>query len=408
VLLGGLANFGTLIGTRTRLQFNNTYNRTADNDARIERGVFEDLAIPLEVQRMDYVQRSLYSSQLAGEHDLGRQGLDWSVNVAGVSRDQPDRSEFVTEQRGAQNLWLSSLPEGAVRTFAALDERSTEGKLNYKLLVGPAATQTTIRVGGLYRDTRRDSDVRAFGVFANTLDDATRLLPPEQLFGGRFTGESDAVLSVRSLAQGGSYRAADDLTAGFVMGDVPLGRRFGGDLRFIGGARLERSNVTVDAVSTLAEATQAVRRFTDVLPSLALNWKPSEMVNVRTSVTRTLARPEYRELAGIRTREVLGGIDTRGNPNLIRTLIDNYDLRWEWYPSAGEILSVGVFGKRFQDPIERVFRPSNTNSLVEFQNAQSATNYGVEFEARKGLAFVAQSLAPVSAFANVTLMRQTN
>jgi outer membrane receptor protein involved in Fe transport len=98
-------------------------------------------------------------------------------------------------------------------------------------------------------------------------------------------------------------------------------------------------------------------------------------------------------------------VDVRGNPDLVRTRIDNLDLRWEFYPGSGEILSAGVFAKKFHDPIERVFRASNTNSLVTFVNADAASNVGVEFELRKGLGFVARRLEPLAVFSNVTVMR---
>jgi TonB-dependent receptor len=175
--------------------------------------------------------------------------------------------------------------------------------------------------------------------------------------------------------------------------------------RVVAGARVEQSRVRVDAMSTLRESATARRDFTDLLPSLAVTWRPTPAQNVRASMTRTLARPEYRELAALRTRDVLGGVDVRGNPDLVRTLIDNADLRWEWYPAAGEVVSVGLFAKHFTNPIERVFRASNTNSLLTFVNAPSADNLGVELEARKGLGMVHASLRDLTAFGNVTFMR---
>jgi TonB-dependent receptor len=157
-------------------------------------------------------------------------------------------------------------------------------------------------------------------------------------------------------------------------------------------------------MSTLDERALTERNFTDVLPSLALNLKPTERQSLRASLSRTLARPEYRELAALRTRDVLGGVDVRGNPELVRTLIDNADLRWEWYPNAGEILSLGVFAKRFDRPIERVFRPASSGSIVTFVNAEGADNYGAELEVRKGLGFLAERLSSLSAFTNLTVM----
>src|SRR5690606_37071967 len=89
------------------------------------------------------------------------------------------------------------------------------------------------------------------------------------------------------------------------------------------------------------------------------------------------------------------------------TLIRNADFRWEWYPSPGEVLSLAVFAKRFDSPIERVYRATSGTSLVTFVNADGAENLGIELEARKRLGFVADPLDALTLFTNVTLMRSS-
>ncbi len=405
-LWGGLANVSTMLGRNARLSLNNTYTRTADNEAVLERGTYESLGLPVAIDRMDYVERAVWSSQLQGETTRGAHALTWALSASGVTRDEPDRSEFVSEVRtdeatgSERRLWLNTLPDGAVRTFAALTEDAREAKADYRLSIG-GGDGLALKLGGLARRVDRDADVRAYGLMSRALGDADRALPPEQLFGGRFTAADSDRIQVRSLSQGGSYAASDRLAAGYGMVDYAPSIRW----RVVAGARVEQSRVTVNAVSTLHEASAATRDFTDVLPSLSLTFRPTSAQNLRASLTRTLARPEYREMADVRTRDALGGVDVRGNPTLVRTLIDNADLRWEWYPSAGEVLSVGVFAKRFANPIERVFRASSANSLLTYVNAESADNLGVELEARKGLGFVAEPLDRLTAFSNVTLMR---
>jgi outer membrane receptor protein involved in Fe transport len=111
-------------------------------------------------------------------------------------------------------------------------------------------------------------------------------------------------------------------------------------------------------------------------------------------------------LVPIKSRDVLNGDDLEGNPGLEWTRIDNVDVRWEWYPASGEVLSLGVFAKRFDKPIERVYRAAGASSrFVGFVNAESAENYGVELEARKSLAFAGRFFEPFSVFSNLTVMR---
>ena len=55
VLWGGIANLSTLIGDASRISFNALYNRTADNDATVENGSFENEGIRARISRMQYV-----------------------------------------------------------------------------------------------------------------------------------------------------------------------------------------------------------------------------------------------------------------------------------------------------------------------------------------------------------------
>jgi TonB-dependent receptor len=203
------------------------------------------------------------------------------------------------------------------------------------------------------------------------------------------------------VSAGGSYEARDDVAAGFAMAEYPLGER----VRVIGGARLEHASIRVLTQQTAGADTTASLVNTDVLPSLAVNLKLTETQSLRVSGSQTLARPEYRELSPVSFFEVLGGGVVFGNAGLRRSLIQNYDARWEWYPSSGEILSVGAFAKRFKDPIERVDVATSGEPQVTFVNAEGATNYGVELEMRKGLGFLGERMAPLAVFTNATLMR---
>jgi TonB-dependent receptor len=409
VLWGGLLNLSTMLGANTRLMFNNTYNRTADNDARAETGSLESEGLRVHVDRLQYVERSVRSNQLAAEHQLGgRHTFDWSATTSAVTRDEPDRSEFVSvleegAPNGMQSLWLNTSNQGAVRTFSTLDETSNEGRANYQLTFPWRERQHSIKVGGLYRATDRDADSRSYSISAAGAPLAVRALAAEQLFDGRFSQGAQQVFDIAPLGQGGSYDARDRLSAGYGMVALGLSDRF----HFIGGARLERDEVRVHAVSTLGSPVTTDKAWTDLLPSAALNVKLTQAQSVRLSVSRTLARPEYRELSPIASRDVIGGENVEGDPNLERTRIVNADLRWEWYPSSGEVVSLAVFGKRFDKPIERVYRAVSGTRTVFYLNADAADNYGVELELRKGMGMLARSLDALTAFTNVTLMQST-
>ncbi len=406
VLLGGLVNLSTNIGSSTKISLNTSYNRTADNDARLETGESENLGGAFRINRLRYVERKVLSNQLQGEHRLGaKHSVDWTVARSEVNRNEPDRSEIVysldTDPTGNRlpAAWFSASNEGAVRTFAALNEKNIEGQANYGLTIGKPARPHQLRFGGMYRSTERTADNDSYSI-ASTLPRAARELEPEAIFDGRFNAPGQSFFRVTPLSAGGSYSADDKLTAGYAMFQFYLSSK----LELLGGARVEHSEVTVLTQPTVGASVTTSPTYTDLLPSLALNYRVSETHTLRFAATQTLSRPEYRELAPVQYREVIGGENILGNSALKRALIQNYDARWEWYPNPAEVISIGLFAKRFKDPIERVYQATSGTRVVSFLNAEAGENYGVEFEARKNLRFVAAKLINFSAHLNTTVM----
>lgn len=402
VLWGGILNASLMLGGRTRIALNNTYNRTADNDARSEAGFSENLGMRLLVDRLRFVERSVASSQLVAERQLGsRQKVNLAFTASAVSRSEPDRSEFVRVDpgNGTAPFWLDG-SEAAVRTFGDLDEKSFVTSGDYAVQIGPAHLQHELKIGGSFRFTDRLARNQVFSLQAPSLGIEDRQLAAEEIFDGRYaTGES-SVFRVVPLSQGGSYGANEEVGAGYAMLQLnPTDR-----LQVIGGARVERSSTIVSAEPTVGRRVLTNPVYNDVLPSLLLNMKVTEAQNLRLSATQTLARPEYRELAEVQYRDVIGGENVLGNPSLKRTLIRNFDARWEWYPRSAEVFSIGVFAKQFEDPIERVFLATSGTRVVTFINADGASNMGLELEARGGLDRLSRSLSGFNVFSNVTLM----
>lgn len=407
VSIGGLMNLGLLLGDSHRLLLDGTYNRSADSEARRESGFSENLGQGFDIRRLSYVQRTMYSGRFGGEHQLGSaHRLDWTVSASGVRRDEPDRSEIVYQRRtdphtGASltPAWFSISNEGAVRTFSRVDETAMEGLLDYTLAFDSRGRRNQLKVGGLARFTERDAENTAYS-FSASLPTAEREKDPESIFDGHLAGPDDALFRVIPLSQGGSYAAADRVLAAYAMLEYRLTDR----LLLIGGARVERSELELDAISTLGDTVPASPDYLDVLPSLALTFEISDRQNLRLSASQTLSRPEYRELANLQYREVLGGDNVLGNPDLKRALIQNLDVRWEFYPSPTESYSVAAFSKRFENPIEQIYLATSGTRIVSFANARRAENFGVELEARKRLDFLADGLAGWTAFGNLLLM----
>ncbi len=409
VLWGGVLNLSTWLGAHTKLTLDNTYSRSADNEAHSDEGFFEELGFDIRRTTLRYIERSVRSHRLRAQHVAGeRHSLDWSLTSSAVTRDEPDRSDLVygreTDVATGAPLpwaWISYKPESARRNFGELRENSLGGDLAYALKIGAPERAVMLKLGAAHRTTQRDADSRFYNILGSSLSRSQREGSPEEIFDGRYAQGDDESLLLTSSTAGGAYRADEDVTAGFAMADIPLGQR----LRMIGGARVERWTLGLDARPVIGERVTSQFRNTNVLPSLTLNLTVTESQNIRLSASRTLSRPEYRELAPITYREALGDQETFGNPHLRRALIENYDARWEWYPSSVEVVSVALFGKRFTDPIERIDVASTGKSQLSFANAAGGDSYGVELEVRKGLAILSPTFAPFTLFANATLMR---
>lgn len=402
-LWGGVLNLSSLVGTRHRVTFNNTFTRSADNEARFEEGFDENTGLPFLLTRLRYVQRAVLSSQLGAEHELtDRQRLQWTVTGSRVTRSEPDRSELAYAlDDQSTNPFLFGSSEAAVRTFGDLSEHNVNVVADYALRFGPGAGNL-LKLGALGRYTTRDSRVDSYSLQAN-LAREDRELAPEVIFGSRFIGEADSVFRVVPLSQAGSYGANDLLGAGYAMAEYQISDR----LRVIGGSRFEVQRLAIEAQPAFGGPENVTPVYYDVLPALALNYSLTDRQMLRLSGSQTLARPEYREVVPIASRDVLGGEQFRGNLKLRRTLIQNADLRWEFYPSSGEVLSVAAFAKRFDKPIERVYRGTSGTRVTTFENAESAINVGAELEVRKHLGFLMSPLEPWTAFSNVTVMHST-
>ncbi len=397
---GAIANLSTLLGAHTRLSLNTTATRSADNEARTDRGFDENLGDSISRTTLRYVERGVATVSLQAEHQLGeRNRTSWSLNLGNTARREPDRSDVVYGRAPDGGYQLLASLDGARRLYFDLEENNLTGQVDHSLYVGPVANQNMVKVGAYLRATDRRSDAPIFA-FISRADETVVRQAPDVVFGAAQACATCSLVNVQPIGQAGSYTADDRTAAGYLMTDWGLGSR----VRLIAGARVEQAVINVSASTQAGFLVDTRLDNTDVLPSLLLNTRLSETQNLRFGLTRTLARPEYRELAPVTFRDVLGGVSVTGNAALRRALIDNADLRWEAFPNPGEVVSVGVFAKRFDSPIERVEQATSGAYQARFQNASSALNYGIEFEARKSLAFLGRWGAPLTGFSNVTVM----
>jgi outer membrane receptor protein involved in Fe transport len=136
---------------------------------------------------------------------------------------------------------------------------------------------------------------------------------------------------------------------------------------------------------------------------VSATWSATPKTKVRASITRTLARPQLRELAPFTFQDYFGGRVTGGNPDLQITRITNVDARIEYFPNLKDVLAFSAFVKDFRDPIEPVILGGGDEGSLTYRNAKGATLVGVELEARRNLGVFSSALNAFSVVSNLTL-----
>ncbi len=410
-----------------------TYLQTqsGSSEARLYSGYWDQLKSPVDgldglyqTRVLQYQERSVRSVQLKGASVLGRLNVDWNLSGGRNTQDEPDLRYFTSDVRYAATpagidttyqVNAGTLYEAPTRYFRDLKEDTYTGQLDFTLPFAAFAQRHRLKVGGYYQDIGREFRQRRF-----LYDGVGRLYDglggnTDTLFsrGTGIIGETSDGRAVfgMTLSEATALRSLYDgdqtIGAGYAMLDLQITP----NLRVIGGARLEKTDLKLTSLDSTVNfdaetgARVGVLDNTDVLPAASIVYALADNMNLRAAATQTLARPTFRELAPYANAEFVGGYVFTGNPTLKRTLISNYDLRWEWFFRPGEIVAVSGFYKGFQNPIERVIRLASSNDNITSQNVEKARVYGIELEARKGLGTFTRLLEHVSVGANVSLIR---
>lgn len=362
----------------------NTVNESSNLDNSVARA---------ERTQFRFVERQLFFNQLLGHHDFTHAIFDWQLNAALVSRDQPNTFDVLT-QGVAPDQVVSILSGSGERLFSEFEQQDLGGGLDATVPIDEAK----LKAGYMGRFGDRDFVQRTFSPKRGD-EPAPSGVSAEDLFAPERAGEYYTYSEVTGPDDG--YTAEEQLHAGYALIDTPTLP----DLRLVTGARIESSYQFLDPGTELGgeSMTENVRRkTTDVLPAAALTYALTDEMSLRAAYGGTVARPVVRELALVYATDYIRKRSVIGNPELLRTYIHNFDLRWELFPSAEEVLAASVFYKVFKHPIESII---TENGDYSYGNVDGATNYGLELEARVGLDRISDVLDELSLGANLALIQ---
>jgi outer membrane receptor protein involved in Fe transport len=400
--VGALANFAYSFG-KNRITLKNIYSRNFDDQYLYRTGLNESSGYINKFTAFDLVQKGLYKGTLQGDHGLGGGSkLTWVGSYSNIINNQPDQRK--TNYALINNVYtadITSLNKQNTRFFSDLNENIIAGQVDYSKPLTLFKQKSTFKIGVLSQYRDRSFTPRFIGPSITSTSPealALRELPLNKIYSRSVINQGYYTLTeITALKE--IYIANTMTNAGYAMLDNKLAEK----LRVVWGLRVEKFDL--DLKNKEAGSAAIKRNETNFLPSANFTYNLTTKANLRLSYSRTVARPELRELSdfGYFDFELLATVN--GNRNLQTTQIHNFDLRYEFFPASGQIISVSAFYKNFKNAIElKVDDNNSTPDLTPF-NTQRANNFGVEFEFRKTLDFIANGLKNTTLYTNLAFVK---
>ncbi len=403
---GAVANF-TYVQGKHKISFKNLVNQLFEDNYYTRSGVSFDRVQDINFYSSALNQRTLYSGQIEGEHQLTSSGikLKWNGNGSYNWKIQPDlRTQSYFRSQNTNDPFEYN-DDDTRRFDSDLKDYSYGGSASLVFPFTMNKEKQSFKVGGSVLIRVRDFRSRIFKYTPANLaqfNSSYAYLPSEQIFSQQNIAMDGFVLDDFTNNQD-KYFGASALDGMYGMFD----NKFGDNIRLVWGVRVEYFDQFLTTKDVTAKDVIVETEKWDVLPSFNFTFSPNTKNNFRVSGSRTVSRPEFREIAPFAFYDYEVNYSVNGNPELKRGSILNGDIRYELYPKGGEAISIGAFYKSFDDPIEFRLNPSSVldRRNYQYQNADKAYTLGAEIELRKGLDFLGKSMEAFNVFANLTIIK---
>lgn len=387
----GLNFLGTVSLQREdhELKWTNFYVRNVTKEARSRVG-YNDLAGG--VVRDDYTEwyvRQLFSSQLAGEHFFGT-GDDWSLNwraaYAKTSRDAPFETRFGYGER-ADGVFVHNIQANRI-SFSELDDELISGGVDLSYRLPLSDTREAVFTVGLETyDNERSSEQRDLRFIApNGLTEEQRESRIDYLFSDINIGPVLQIEEVTGSNGASAFEGSLKVNSAFVNVEaevIPL-------VNLTAGVRYEQGEQSVVPYDLFGGAVGFLPTGIEeeyVLPAATVTWNFAEDMQLRLAASKTIGRPQFRELSPLQYTDPDSDRLFIGNPYLVDTEILNLDARWEWYFARQQYVTFGVFYKDLEKPVEASIIDQGGARFQTYLNAPQAVLMGAEFEAKKYFEF---------------------
>jgi hypothetical protein len=392
--LSGFATAGVSYGDLHELNVTSMLLRQTEDEAFEQIGFNLDEDGIIRFSELRWEERELFTTQLEGLHvfpALNSTRLEWDYSDSTATLDVPDTRRYRYDPDEEAGFILSRRADSNIRRFTELEDDAMDfgADVEIPFAVG-GALDGAFSFGYRNVEKARDSSIRrfSFSQISRLSFDERRQQSLEEIFTEENIGRGGLELTEETRNDSDTYAAALDIEAYYGNLDVTLWER----LRFSGGVRVEdwtQNVLTFDLFDPDAAGTQSASNLAneDLFPAGSVTWFINDQQQLRLNYAETIIRPDFKELAKSPFTDPILEREVIGNPGLVPSNVQHVDARWEWYPAQDELISIGLFYKLIDKPIE-VSVESGVEQRLTFINADEAENFGLEFEARKTLGFV--------------------
>jgi hypothetical protein len=388
--LNGLFNWLVIFGNNQKIEFRNFFNQISDKQALLRTG--KDYSIGNKsASELGFQSRSIYSGQLTGDLNFNQSStrLNWTVGYAYTNKLQPNIRRIERNQEdgplGRYTIGLNFNADPKLLGMLTLTnfEHVYVGGLNLIQKINLGNFHPELKTGFLAEHKNRSFTARNIGFAISNISQFNQNLPfqpIDSIVQDKNINFTNGIKVDESTNPSDSYDASNILYAGYVGLNIPVGK-----LKLYSGVRVEKNRQILNGFDENGAPLKVDNNRFDVFPSLNLTFNFTGRTLIRAAYGLTVNRPEFREIAPFVYYNFEEKATYYGNPTLTNCYINNLDIRYEYYPSVGDMITMGVFYKHFKSPIEAHLKEVGSGLNYTYSNAQSAESYGLEIDMRKSL-----------------------
>lgn len=333
----------------------------------------------ISVEKSGYYERELLFSQLNGEHFFGDLTANWRGSYSTASRNAPYERELERQLRASGLLFPGN---NAHRIgFSEVNDEIISGGLDLAYTVPSTSAWEVELAGGIdYAQTDREfADLNLQYTTSTLLSPELAAARVDLLFSAATIGPIFTIQEIPPRPSD-NYLGDLDVFGAYLKADI----EFSPTLRADYGVRYENAELTVqtlDRFSRLGVASNLNNEY--LLPSASVTWNFMDDTQLRFGFSKTIGRPQFRELASSRFLDPESDRTFVGNPNLVDSRFENYDLKLERYFGRNQYVTLSGFYKKITNPVEESTYETSTNVYeTSFLNAPAADLLGAEAELR--------------------------